>query len=157
MAEKRPAAQPSPAPAQPSPALRHPKIAVPGFNSFQKKAILLLRNGVPRRRRSRRRRPFRDAFRIPLWSVSIQGTRILGSKKAPRGDHFGSLFGYHSGAYRFKEREFMSSEQRYNFGRVYKFMRSRPRAPAVDPLLPACSNATPGRAPRALSQLSAAH
>ena len=35
--------------------------------------------------------------------------------------------------------------------------RSRPRAPAVDPLVPARSNATPARAPQAPSQLSAAH
>ena len=74
-----PASQPSPAqpahPAQPARA-RHPKIAVLGFNSFHKRAILLLRNGVPGRRRNRHKLRFRVAFRIPLWSVSLQGTRI---------------------------------------------------------------------------------
>ena len=48
--------QTSPAPAQPSPAspasqparARAPKIAVLGFNSFPKRALLLVQNGGPR-------------------------------------------------------------------------------------------------------------
>ncbi len=50
MVNNQETAQPQPSPAQPQPAsqpFRASKIAVPKFNSFQKRVVLLVRNGVP--------------------------------------------------------------------------------------------------------------
>ncbi len=50
---------------------------------------------------------FGSLFGYHYGAYRFKEREFLGSKNAPRGDHFGSLFGYNSGAYRFKEREFM--------------------------------------------------
>ena len=97
MAEKRPAAQP---PAQPSPASQPhadtPQIAVLGFNSFQKGSILWVRKwGAPSIPATISAR-FSETIlkRIASRNVNCRGQKMI--RNRTRGDHFGSLFGYHS-------------------------------------------------------------